>query len=226
MLAYRAGFDVTRDAFKHGFVHQMRQHDVAAVLDIGANVGQFGRLLRQAKFGGRIHSVEPLQSAYERLAATAASDARWTTQRAAVSGESGTLTINVSSNSVSSSVLPMLEQHAAAAPAAQYVEQESVPATTVDEIVTDHDLTPERTLLKIDVQGYERDVLDGAVKTLPSFVGVRTEMSLVALYDGQALMPEIIDILGRNGFQLWHIEPGFTEPGSRRLLQVDGVFFR
>jgi hypothetical protein len=123
-------------------------------------------------------------------------------------------------------VLPMLEQHAAAAPAAQYVEQESVPATTVDEIVTDHDLTPERTLLKIDVQGYERDVLDGAVKTLPSFVGVRTEMSLVALYDGQALMPEIIDILGRNGFQLWHIEPGFTEPGSRRLLQVDGVFFR
>jgi FkbM family methyltransferase len=226
MLAYRAGFDVTRDAFKHGFVHQMRHHDVEAVLDIGANVGQFGHLLRQAKFGGRIHSVEPLQRAYDRLTAAASSDARWTTQRAAVSAEPGTLTLNVSGNSVSSSVLPMLEQHTAAAPDAQYVQQESVPATTVDEIVTAQDLAVERTLLKVDVQGYEREVLDGASKTLSTFRGVRTEMSLVPLYDGQALMPEIIDLLGRHGFELWHIEPGFTEPGTRRLLQVDGVFFR
>lgn len=226
MLAYRAGFDVTRDAFKHGFVHQMKHHRVEAVLDIGANVGQFGRLLRQARFAGRIHSVEPLQSAYDRLAAAAAADHAWTTQRAAVSAEPGTLTLNVSSNSVSSSVLPMLEQHANAAPDAQYVQQESVPATTVDEIVTTHDLDPERTLLKIDVQGYERDVFEGAAKTLPSFLGVRTEMSLVPLYAGQALMPEIVDLLAANGFQLWHIEPGFTEPGTRRLLQLDGVFFR
>jgi hypothetical protein len=96
----------------------------------------------------------------------------------------------------------------------------------VDEIVTAHDLDPERTLLKIDVQGYERDVLDGAVKTLPAFLGVRTEMSLVPLYEGQALMPEIVELLARHGFELWHVEPGFTEPGTRRLLQLDGVFFR
>ena len=226
MLAYRAGFDVTRDAFKHGFVHQMNQHGVDAVLDIGANVGQFGRLLRQAKFSGRIHSVEPLQSAYDELSATAASDGRWTTQRAAVSAEPGTVTLNVSGNSVSSSVLPMLEQHTAAAPDAQYVQQESVPATTVDEIVVAQELNTGRALLKIDVQGYEREVLDGASKTLATFLGVRTEMSLVPLYDGQALMPEIVDLLGRYGFELWHLEPGFTEPGTRRLLQVDGVFFR
>jgi hypothetical protein len=46
------------------------------------------------------------------------------------------------------------------------------------------------------------------------------------LYDGQALMPEIVDLLGRHGFELWFIEPGFTEPGTRRLLQLDGIFFR
>ena len=226
MLAFRAGFDVTRDAFKHAFVHQMNHHDIAGVLDVGANVGQFGRLLRQARFDGRIHSVEPLQSAYDRLVGAAARDALWTTQRAAVSAEPGTLTLNVAGNSVSSSVLPMLEAHATAAPGAQYVQQETVPATTVDEIVTTHDLDPERMLLKIDVQGYEREVLDGAVKTLSSFRGVRTEMSLVPLYEGQALMPEIVDLLGRHGFELWHVESGFTEPGTRRLLQVDGVFFR
>jgi hypothetical protein len=134
--------------------------------------------------------------------------------------------MNVSGNSVSSSVLPMLERHANAAPAAQYVGQEEVVATTVDEIVSSYDLDPERALLKIDVQGYEREVLDGAAKTLSSFCAVRTEMSLVPLYEGQALMPEIVDHLSRRGFDLWFVEPGFTEPDTRRLLQLDGVFFR
>lgn len=226
MLVHRVGFDVTRDTFKHRFVYQMLQHGIDTVLDIGANGGQFGKLLRQSKFAGQIHSVEPLHSAYEVLAATAAGDPRWTTQRAAVSAEVGTLTMNVAGNSVSSSVLPMLERHASAAPSAQYVATEDVPATTVDEIVKTAGLDPERTLLKIDVQGYEREVLDGAAATLASFRGVRTEMSLVQLYEGQALMPEIVDLLGRHGFELWFIDPGFTEPDTRRLLQLDGVFFR
>ena len=226
MLVHRAGFDVTRDSFKHRFVYQVKQHGIGTVVDIGANTGQFGQLLRQSKFTGRVHSVEPLQSAYDALAAAAARDPLWTVQRAAVSAEPGTLTMNVSGNSVSSSVLPMLDTHASAAPSAQYVAQEEVPATTVDEIVAAHDLDPESALLKVDVQGYEREVLDGAAKTLSSFRGVRTEMSLVPLYEGQALMPEIVDLLAGHGFELWYVEPGFTEPATRRLLQLDGVFFR
>jgi FkbM family methyltransferase len=226
MIVHRLGFDVTRDAFKHGFVHQMALHGVDTVLDVGANTGQFGTLLRQSKFTGRIHSVEPLTDAYEALATSAAADPAWTVQRAAVSAEPGTLTMNVSGNGVSSSVLPMLERHATAAPSAQYVAQETVPATTVDAIVAEHRLRPETTVLKIDVQGFEQQVLEGASATLAGFRGVRTEMSLVPLYDGQALMPEIMERLAGHGFELWAVEPGFTEPDTRRLLQLDGVFFR
>lgn len=225
LLVHRAGFDVTRDTFKHRFVYQLHQHGIDSVLDIGANSGQFGRLLRQSGFGGRVHSVEPLQSAFQELTAAARADPRWTVQRAAVSDEPGTLTMNVSGNSVSSSVLPMLDKHAAAAPSAQYVAREEVPATTVDVIVDEQALVPERTLLKIDVQGYEKAVLDGAAKTLGQFGSVRTEMSLVPLYEGQALLPEIVDQLARHGFDLWLIEPGFSEPDTRRLLQLDGMFF-
>lgn len=226
MVAHRAGFDVSRDTFKHRFVYQMHQHGIDTVVDVGANTGQFAELLRRSGFTGRIHSVEPLQSAYDTMTAASRRDAAWTVQRAAVSAEPGTLVMNVSGNSVSSSVLPMLERHANAAPAAQYVGQEEAVATTVDEIVSSYDLDPERALLKIDVQGYEREVLDGAAKTLSSFRAVRTEMSLVPLYEGQALMPEIVDHLSRRGFDLWFVEPGFTEPDTRRLLQLDGVFFR
>jgi FkbM family methyltransferase len=226
LLVHRAGFEVTRASFKHRFVYQMHQHGIDTVLDIGANTGQFARLLRQAGFTGRIHSVEPLQSAVDRLEAAARRDSGWTVQRAAVGAEAGTLMMNVAGNSVSSSVLPMLDRHESAAPSARYVAQEEVPAVTVDDIVTEHGLAPERTMLKIDVQGYEQAVLDGAPKTLPLFRGIRTEMSLVPLYDGQALMPEIVDRLGRLGFELWFVDPGFTEPGTRRLLQLDGMFFK
>ncbi|HKC27869.1 MAG TPA: FkbM family methyltransferase [Jatrophihabitans sp.] len=226
MLVHRAGFDVSRDTFKYRFVHQMHQHGIDTVVDVGANTGQFAELLRRSGFTGRIHSVEPLQSAYDKMTAVARRDPLWTLQRAAVSAEPGTLVMNVSGNSVSSSVLPMLDRHANAAPEAQYVGQEQVVATTVDEIVSAYDLEPERALLKVDVQGYEREVLEGAAKTLSAFRGVRTEMSLVPLYEGQALMPEIVDHLGQHGFDLWFVEPGFTEPDTRRLLQLDGVFFR
>jgi FkbM family methyltransferase len=226
LLVHRAGFDVTRDTFKYRFVHQVREHGIDTVLDIGANTGQFAVLMRQSGFSGRIHSVEPLQSAYTQLQAAAGRDSRWTVQRAAVGAEAGALTMNVSGNSVSSSVLPMLDRHADAAPSAKYVAQEEVPATTVDDIVRAQDLDPERTLLKIDVQGYEKAVLDGAAKTLPAFRAVRTEMSLVPLYEGQVLMPEVVAELGALGLDLWFIEPGFAEPDTRRLLQLDGMFFR
>jgi FkbM family methyltransferase len=225
-LVNRSGFDVVRDAFRYRFVFALQQQGVENVLDVGANVGQFGRELRRAKFAGRIVSVEPLGAAYRELEAELADDSAWQAERAAVSDRPGTLTINVAGNSVSSSVLPMRSEHVDAAPAARYVTTEEVPATTVDDLVERHGLDPARTLLKIDVQGYEKSVLDGAVQTLPRFAAVRTEMSLVPLYDGQALMPEIMAYLNERGFDLWFLERGFTDPHTRRMLQLDGVFFR
>jgi FkbM family methyltransferase len=226
IFVHRAGFDVTRETFKRRFVHSLQAHGVDTALDIGANTGQFGAALRRAGFGGRIVSLEPLQSAFDELSRHAAGDPRWTVQRNAVGTTVGTLTMNVAANSVSSSPLPILDRHTDAAPGSTYVGTEEVAATTVDELVAAHGITPETTLLKIDVQGYEQAVLDGAPETLSRFAAVRTEMSLVPLYGGQVLMPELISYLGARGFALWMFEPGFVEPATGRLLQADGVFFR
>jgi hypothetical protein len=134
--------------------------------------------------------------------------------------------MNVSANSVSSSVLPMLDTHADVAPHSRYVTTEDVPATTVDELVSRLGIDPGTALLKIDVQGYEKSVLDGAPGTLKRFAGVRTELSLTSLYDGQALLPDIVRYLADAGLDLWLIEPGFRDTATRRLLQLDGTFFR
>jgi FkbM family methyltransferase len=225
-LVHRAGFDLVREDFSYRFVYALQQHGVRTVIDIGANAGQFGQDLRRAKYTGDILSVEPLDAAFRALSGQASADAAWTVERAAVSDECGTLTMNVSANSVSSSVLSMRGEHMTAAPEARYVATEQVPAVTVDDLVTRHGIDPATTVLKIDVQGYERAVLDGARETLGKFAGVRTEMSLTPLYDGQALMPEIVAYLDERGFDLWSVERGFTDPRTRRLLQLDGVFFR
>ncbi|GAB2479108.1 class I SAM-dependent methyltransferase [Jatrophihabitans fulvus] len=226
-LAVQAtGFDVVREDFKHRFVPTLEHHRIETVVDIGANTGQFGHALRRANWPGRIVSVEPLRSAFDELRAAAAGDQDWSVERVAISDRPGTITMNVAGNSVSSSVLPMLERHTEAAPQTAYVATEEVEATTVDALVEKHGIDLARTLLKVDVQGFERAVLAGATATLPHVAGVRSELSLVPLYDGQALMDEVVSLLGGHGLDLWLIEPGFSDPRTRRLLQADGTFYR
>ncbi len=226
LAVYRAGFEVRRETFKRHFVHSLRQHGVDTVIDIGANAGQFAGELRRGGFTGRIVSVEPLGEAFARLQAAAAADPGWDVRRAAVGAEPGTLTMNVAGNSTSSSVLPMLSRHTDAAPQTAYVATEDVEAVTVDGLVAEYGLAPATTLLKIDVQGYEGAVLDGAPATLAEVAAVRTEMSLAALYEGQALFGDLLARLEALDFELWSIEPGFVEPGTGRLLQADGIFYR
>ena len=223
---HHAGVDITAAPFRYRVAHAMRLRGITDILDVGANTGQFAGTMRRAKVRGRIVSIEPLGAAFDELRARAAGDALWTVERAAVSARPGLLTINVSDNSVSSSVLPMLAEHARVAPSSRYVRTEEVTATTVDELVRRHQLVPASTLLKIDVQGHERAVLDGAAETLSQFGAVQAELSLVPLYEGQALLPEMLERLDAHGFDLWVIESGLTDPITRRQLQVDGTFFR
>lgn len=225
-LVNRAGFDITRQPFTYHFVRVLQGRGITQVVDIGANTGQFGVELRASLFTGDLLSVEPLQAAYDELVRTCAHDPRWRAVRAAVSDAPGTLELNVSGNSVSSSPLPMLDLHATAAPEARYVGVEQVPATTVDLLVVEQRIDPAVALLKIDVQGYETQVLDGAAETLERFAAVQLELSLAPLYAGQRLLPEVLARMDGHGFDLWLTDPAFLDPATGRMLQCDGLFVR
>lgn len=199
---------------------------VDLVLDVGANVGQFGQQLRQAGYRGRIVSFEPLSAAHAGLRAAAAKDSAWIVhERCALGDRDGTTTINIAGNSVSSSVLPMTSTHAAAAPGSAYVGQETVAARRLDSVAPAYLVAAQRPFLKIDTQGFEWQVLTGAAATLPALHGVLCELSLVELYDGQRLWREVIEHLEEAGFTLWGLQPGFMDRSGRNL-QVDAIFFR
>lgn len=210
------------------FMRQLDSHGINLVLDVGANIGQFGRKnLRDAGYRGRIISFEPLSAAWKGLSAEAARDELWTVApRMAIGVENGEININVAQNSVSSSILDMLPDHRKFAPQSAYVAVESAPIRRLDEIVPQYLLPDSKVFLKIDTQGFEDFVLLGADGILDRIMGIQLELSIIPLYSGQQLYDEMILRMKRAGFDLWGISTAFVDADSGRALQVDATFFR
>lgn len=205
----------------------LENHSVDLVLDVGANIGQFALALREAGYKGRLLSFEPLSAEHTQLLRTSHRDALWeVAPRAALGDHEGTIDIHVAGNSVSSSALEMLDTHAAAAPGSAYMGRETVPMSRLDTMARTH-VNPGTVLfIKIDTQGYEDRVLDGATELLSKAQGLQLEMSLVPLYEGQQLFDILVERLRAEGFSIWAIQPGFCDPLNGRMLQVDVTFFR
>jgi FkbM family methyltransferase len=229
--ANRFGLDITRYRPQHSeaarLATMLAHHNVDLVFDIGANTGQFALALRGGGYAGRIVSFEPLRSAHAELLAASASVHAWeVAPRTAVGDASGTVELNLAANSVSSSVLPMLDRHVSAAPASGYVASEWAPLETLDRLAAHHLRDSTASFIKIDTQGYEEKVLDGAKELLGLVRGVQLEMSLVPLYGGQALFDTLHARMLSLGFSPWAIWPGFFDPADGRMLQVDATYFR
>ena len=208
-------------------VRQLLFHQIDVVFDVGANIGQFAEMLRDAGFCGRIVSFEPSTSAYSALNERARRDANWVVApRMALGDHDGAIRLNLAGNSASSSVLPMLPTHANAAPDSRYIGSETVDLRTLDTIETEFTTDAEHVFLKLDVQGFEYKVLQGAEQFLRRVAGIQLELSLVPLYDGEHPFHPMLNDLEKRGYELWSVIPGLVDPTTSRLLQLDAIFFR
>jgi FkbM family methyltransferase len=208
-------------------VRMLAANGVDLVLDVGANTGGYAAMLRGAGYQGRILSFEPLSGAHERLVAVTKQDPMWAAApRMALGDHDGEVTINISGNSVSSSILPMTDSHRIAAPDSAYVGAEIADVRMLDSVKHEFLDMAKSPFLKIDAQGYETHVLAGAASILPRLAGLQLELSVGQLYEGQQLWLDVIASLEQTGLELWAIVPGFFEPATGRMLQCDGVFFR
>lgn len=205
----------------------LASHGVDVVLDVGANTGQFARSLREAGYQGRLVSFEPLSTAHAQLLRVSDRDTRWDiAPRVAIGDHEGEVEMHIAGNSVSSSVLDMLDSHAKAAPDSAYVANEHTRLSRLDTMARAYLPPGAVPFLKIDTQGYEDRVLDGAAEILDTICGLQLELSFVPLYEGQQLYEALVERLRALGFSIWAIWPGFCDPISGRMLQVDAIFFR
>jgi len=202
-------------------------YKIDTVLDVGANIGQFAMGLRESGYKGRIISFEPLSKAYSHLLINSKNDLNWMiAPRMAIGNEKGKKTINVSGNFVSSSILKMTNIHIKGAPKSAYIGSEEIYIDKLDNVVGNYLGNGENVFIKIDVQGYESQVLKGATDILSKTKGIQIELSLVPLYENQLLFIDILNYITNLGFELYDILPGFRDKQSGKLLQFDGIFFR
>ncbi len=134
--------------------------------------------------------------------------------------------VNIAGNSESSSLLPMLERHVSALPVSKYLGAEETELIRLDDILEEYppDDRDRSLALKMDVQGFEGEVLDGAPKTLSRIKVIYTEMSLCPLYDREVPFFDLYSRILKLGFRCVGISPGFLDPATWEVLQVDATF--
>lgn len=118
---------------------------------------------------------------------------------ALVSDQSKTLTFHLASNGQSSSYYE-LGTHAREHPDVTYVGTRTLEATTLDDLVSAGRIGALVTLLCMDVQGAELDVLRGSERLLEGVQACYLEVNTDDVYQGCAQEPEVTAWLGARGF--------------------------
>ena len=198
-------------------------HDFATVVDVGAHHGQFALLALELFPRSSILCVEPLPGALDRLRATVRADGRVTTFGAAAAAKAGYRQLHVSRKTDSSSLLPILDSYVDAFPGTEEVRTVDVEAKTLDSMVAERIRRP--CLLKVDAQGGELEVLDGAEAVLAQVDVAYVECSFVEFYRGQALADEVIEVFLRGGLRLDGVY-SVVRDAVGRCLQADLLFRR
>jgi FkbM family methyltransferase len=198
--------------------------ELRTIVDVGANRGQFALAARHCFPAALIISFEPLARPAAKYQAIFAGDARTKLIDAALGPKSGDAVIHVSERDDSSSLLPVTAAQNLVFPgtaqfgtATVHITQlaEHLPASAIE--------TP--ALLKLDVQGFELQVLAGCEDVLECFAWVYAECSFMELYAGQAFADEIIAWLRERGFALrgvYHM----AYDAHGQAVQADFLFAR
>jgi FkbM family methyltransferase len=192
-------------------------------LDVGANRGQFAHQLRKRGFKGVIHSFEPLAGPFAALAAQAQRDGRHFVHRLALSDRAGEAEIFVGENDQTSS----LQRSSAAGRddgigrAHKVSGTETIVLQRLDSFCREAQIDPATCFLKLDVQGHEMKVLEGAGEMLARIPLLQLETSILPIYEGETGFGEFVSFLQARGFKVRAIRPNYFDPDDLSLSQVD-----
>jgi FkbM family methyltransferase len=204
----------------------VHHYDIDTLLDVGANAGQFAMEMRKAGYKNKIISFEPIKKVFDQLLENSKNDPLWSAENYALGDQDKTETINISGHSLSSSILDMLPKHIEFAPNSAYTSKEEIKVKRLDTVFDNFYSKNKKIMLKIDTQGYEKRVIDGAVDSLKHIKLLQLEMSITRLYEDEMLINEMMNYILDRKFRLISLENGISDPETGELLQVDCIFAR
>ncbi|EPR16685.1 FkbM family methyltransferase [Sphingobium indicum IP26] len=200
---------------------------VDCVFDVGANRGQYATMLRRdAGFGGTILSFEPNPDIFSELERNASSDRRWHVFNMALSDFDGMASFNImAADQFSSLKAPSGEQDAIFAERNRVTRTVDMQCRRLESLLPDlrraHGFT--RPFLKMDTQGHDLSVCEGAGDGLRDMAGVQTELGVRPIYEGGTGYRAMIDWLAEHGF----VPSAFFANNKGHfplLVEMDGIF--
>lgn len=212
--------------FGYHLAELFRRHGIQCVIDVGAHLGGYRDFLRnEAGFKGLILSFEPVERHIKILRAKARRDPKWIIYGCALGAAVGTQRMNVMRQSVFSSFLTPDHSNVGDFSTLNLVErQEEVRVETLDSVLgklkAEHSFGA--AYLKIDTQGYDLQVIEGARKSLPEIVALQTEVAVRPLYHGSPVFTEVYPALVGMGFDLTGFYP-VVRDSAMRLVELDCV---
>lgn len=239
-LAHRGGKDMK--CFGYDFIKRRKNHKtyeghlenllkrycINCVLDVGANRGQYGHLLRRVGFKGRIISFEPVRKTYEELILATASDHLWDVHLLALGSKNSLMKIKVMKNSDLSSFLDpndRLRDMFSGNEGDRVDYEETVSVKRLDDVFNEAIepslQSPLRLALKMDTQGYDLEVLHGAEKTLEKTSILQSEIANIQLYSGAPSLTTSLNMFFEKGFEITGIFPESRDMNDFRVIEFN-----
>ena len=171
------------------------------VVDVGANVGQWASALLDLVSPEKLVMIEPGPAMFAQLREKFAGKPGVELHNVAIGETDGVTTLRVTRDSTGASILPPRAEMKELIGSNWTVEKEvECPMRTLDNLLA---VVSEISLLKIDVQGYEKETLAGATQTLAKTKFLLVELNYMPQYEGGSWFGEIHELLTRkHGFVL------------------------
>lgn len=201
----------------------IRRAEIDAVLDVGGHKGEYGRRLRDLGFGGRIVTFEPLRENADIIEAGARSDPSWRVLCTALGSEEGELPLRIAAKTDFSTLRDVSDYGRSEWKEETAVQEvRRVPVRRLDALWDEslNGLERPDVLLKIDTQGFEREVLEGAGHRLEEVRALQLEVPVQPIYEGAAGYGELFHFLDDRGFVPVALFP-FSRDDAGRMVEVD-----
>jgi len=206
-----------RNSVQAYLAHIIDKQSINCVWDIGANIGQYASMLRNIGFQGDIFSFEPIPSVWTELQKNAEGDLRWRIyDRCAIGLIEKTAVLNITADLVSSSLLRPIDS-------STILQTIDVQVVRLDSIIK-KTKPSSRTLLKLDCQGGEYDIILSAEDSIRLFSYVQLEASIYPLYAEERGFFDLVKLMDSLGFDLAFLSPGIVDKHGR-MVQVE-LFFK
>jgi len=210
----------------HPFDSVSSDLSVKWVLDIGANVGDVTFAALDAYPECNVICIEPVKDTFSRLKERLKPfSKRVHLYNIALSDHSGHEEINLTTSDGANSILPQSQFHKHLNPHIKELDKETIIIETLDDFSSSFP-SQKIDIMKIDVEGYELNVLKGGEKFIENNVDtIIIEIALMRdeSWENQSIF-EIFNILNKMGFRLVNIIDLCHVADDTLLVQMDCVF--